>query len=170
MKKLIFASVLALVGATTMNAQRIQKGEKQLNAGVILVGNMGVPVYAGFDYGVHQDVTVGGEVSYAGYTYVNAKASSFGIAFNSNYHFNTLLNVPNKWDLYAGLNLGYSSFSYSVPDGDTFNSTGALSSGVNIGAQIGARYYFTNNLGANLQFAGGSLYNAGARIGISYKL
>lgn len=178
MKKLMLAGAFALIGATTMNAQRVEKGDLQANAGVTLAGNWGVPVYAGVDYGVHKDITVGFEASYAssnltGYGNYKVKSNWFGVGINGNYHFNTLLNIPNKWDVYAGLNLAYNHFSYDFPvvmgvkfDENTFGFDG---SGIGFGAQIGARYYFTDKLGVNLQFGGGSVLDAAGRVGISYK-
>ncbi len=34
----------------------------------------------------------------------NIIAQYFGLSFNGNYHFNTVLEIPKDWDLYAGLN------------------------------------------------------------------
>lgn len=174
MKKLILAGALALLGATTMSAQRVVKGETQLNAGVgFSTGDWGVPVYAGVDYGVHKDITVGAEASYSSaklgsYGY-KIKSTWFGVGVNANYHFNSLLKIPNKWDVYAGINLAYNNFSYDYPNGIDGSRFGFDGSGIGFGAQIGGRYYFTDNLGVNLQFGGGSVGDASGRVGISYK-
>ena len=41
----------------------LQKGETQLNAGLGFSG-WGIPIYAGLDYGIHKDISIGGELSY----------------------------------------------------------------------------------------------------------
>jgi outer membrane immunogenic protein len=65
MKKLIFG--LLLLGATSIMAQSpISPGEKQLNAG-FGISTWGLPVYVGVDFGVAQDFSLGGVVSYRGY-------------------------------------------------------------------------------------------------------
>lgn len=173
MKKIILVGFLALTGILTTKAQRVQEGQKQLNVGVGLNSGLGLPVYAGIDYGVHPDITVGGEVSYATKNYTsygnyNIRGHWVNVSANGNYHFNRILQIPNVWDLYAGVSLAYNSFSYSFPDG--YNGTGFVrnNSGLGFAGQIGGRYYFNNNFGVNLELGGGNLVSGG-KLGISYK-
>lgn len=167
MKKGLVLGALAI--ASFAFAQRVQKGEGQINAGVG-IGNSwgGIPVYVGYDYGVHKDVTVGvqGSFSSKNEKYTNGTFSNrwFSVGVNGNYHFNSLLKIPNNWDLYAGASLVYNSFSYGNKD-YAFETAG---SGIGFAGQIGGRYYFTNNLGVNLEFGGGD-YATGGKVGISYK-
>lgn len=161
MKKLFLVGALALFGA--MNAQRVQKGESQINAGVGFSSDWGTPVYVGFDHGVHKDVTVGAEASFASHKYDgNVKGKWFGIGANANYHFNSVFKIPNNWDLYAGVTLAYNSFSY---DNSAFNGE---ASGVGFSGQIGGRYYFNDKFGVNVEFGGGTVASGG-KAGISYK-
>lgn len=168
MKRLFLAGVLALFGTVAVNAQRVQKGETQLNAGVgFNSGYYGTPIYAGVDYGVHPDITVGASASYVSFKpYANDKASWFGVGVNGNYHFNRLLSIPNNWDLYAGLTLAYNSFSYDNKDVQGVYSVNT--SGIGLVGQVGARYYFTEKFGLNVEFGGGDIATGG-KVGISYK-
>jgi len=144
----------------------VAKGQGQFNAGLGL-SSWGVPIYLGFDVGVHKDITVGGELSlrfyddrFEGNRY---NQSIIGISGNGNYHFNSLLGIPTNWDFYAGLNLGF----YIWNTGDDYR--GPHSSGLGLGLQVGGRYYFTERFGINLEFGGGNEFSGG-KFGISVKL
>ncbi len=134
---------------------------------VVGFGEWGIPIYGGFDVGVAKNITLGGEISYRSYNedWENNKYKHnvFGISGNGNYHFNTLLNIQERWDVYAGLNLGF--YSWSSPndyDGDN-------NSGLGLGAQVGARYYFSKKVGLNLEFGGGNAFSGG-KIGLTVRL
>lgn len=166
MKKILFAFAL-LVTTTQLFAQNpINKGQGQFNAGVGF-SSWGIPVYLGFDYGVHKDITIGGELSYRSYRDRwdgrRYNHSIIGIAANGNYHFNTLLNIPNNWDFYAGLNVGF----YIWNSNNEYR--GSHSSGLGLGGQVGGRYYFNDKFGINLEFGGGNAFGGG-KLGLSIRL
>ncbi|MCH8535681.1 MAG: hypothetical protein LAT51_11475 [Flavobacteriaceae bacterium] len=149
-----------------MHAQApISEGNFQLNAGLGFSGH-GLPVYGGLDYGVHKDITIGGELSYRSYSnrWGGSKYSHnvLGISGNANYHFNSILNIPSPWNFYAGLNLAY----YNWNSGSGYS--GSYSSGIGLGAQIGGRYYFNEQFGINLELGGGNVFSGG-KIGITYR-
>ncbi len=162
-----FLLMMLLVATSTAFAQGpISKGETQLNVGVGL-SSWGVPVYLGFDHGVHPDITLGGELSFRSYN-DNWQGDKYdhnviGILGNANYHFNTVLNIPSDWDFYAGLNLGF--YNWSSPN----DYDGSHNSGLGLGAQIGGRYYFSNNVGINLEFGGGNAFSGG-KFGLTIRL
>ena len=170
MKKISLVVLFVALAATCSLGQgSLGKGGKQLNAGLGF-SSWGVPVYVGLDFGVHESITIGPKVSYRKYT-----DSYFGndysqtlivIGFNGNYHFNKLINLDSKWDLYAGLTFGYYLWSDAEINGVTFN--GGEGSGVGIDAQIGARYFFSEKFGINIEFGGGT--GTGGSFGITYKL
>jgi outer membrane immunogenic protein len=171
MKKSLLLLVFMLIAGVCFAQNPIEKGQAQINAGVGL-SSWGIPLYGGVDYGVHKDVTIGGELSYRSYReeYYSYKFrhSIFGISANGNYHFNTLLDIPDNFDLYAGLNLGYYIWSTSNSDGNNkYEGSGA--SGVGLGLQIGGRYYFNDAFGINLEIGGGSAFTAG-KFGVSFRL
>ncbi len=153
-----------IVVATTYAQSPLSKGSKQVNAGVGFSG-WGVPIYAGMDFGVYKDITVGFEGSFRSYSQkfgtMTFKSSIFGISGNGNYHFNSLIGIPSEWDVYAGLNLGYYFWSTSS------NYAGTGASGLGLGAQVGGRYFFKNNFGVNLEFGGGNAFSGG-KFGITY--
>ena len=166
MKKQLLILSLLLFSSIMFAQSPILKGESQINAGIGL-SSWGVPVYLGFDHGVHPDITIGGELSYRSYqdnyANVNYDHSVIGISGNGNYHFNRILEIPKKWDFYAGLNLGF--YIWNSPD----NYHGSHTSGLGLGAQIGGRYYFSDKIGLNLEFGGGNAFSGG-KLGLTFKL
>src|SRR5680860_1917862 len=84
-----------------------------------------------------------------------------------NYHFNELLEMPSNWDLYMGLSLGFIVFSskWDGP-GSSIEYAGNGNSGLYLYAQIGGRYFFSDNIAVNLQLGGGN-YFSGGKIGIT---
>jgi outer membrane immunogenic protein len=166
MKKIVILFVMIAFTAYVQGQGSLPVGKSQLNLGVGLSG-WGVPVYAGFDYGVHQDITLGAEFSWRSYrenwkkNYYNH--SIIGISGNANYHFNRVLSIPQNFDFYAGLNLGF--FIWSSPH----SYAGNYRSGLGLGGQIGGRYYFTERFGINLEFGGGNAFYGG-KFGITLKL
>ncbi|HPV57072.1 MAG TPA: hypothetical protein PKW61_08105, partial [Tenuifilaceae bacterium] len=94
MKKIVVLASFVFLSLATFAQAPLSKGEKQLNAGVGF-SSWGVPLYVGMDFGVHPDITVGGEFSFRSYSqkFAGTKYSStiFGISGNGNYHFNRIL-------------------------------------------------------------------------------
>jgi outer membrane immunogenic protein len=165
MKKQVLTFILVVVAGVAFAQNPISKGESQVNFGVGL-SSWGIPVYLGFDYGVHPDITLGAEASYRSYN-DNWRDSKYnhsviGIQGNANYHFNTVLNIPSPWDFYAGLNLGF--YSWNSPR----DYEGSHTSGLGLGGQIGGRYFFSNKAGINLEFGGGNAFSGG-KLGITIK-
>jgi hypothetical protein len=148
MKRILFIAVLILSTSTLFAQSPIGKGGKQVNFGLGLYSNS-IPVYFGMDFGVHEDITVGFQ------TGLDLEFDYFSLAGRGDYHFNSLLDIPQDWDFYAGLSLG---FAVGIDNSYT--------SGLDLGAQIGGRYYWNNSWGVNLEFGGGIAFSGG-RIGLS---
>lgn len=166
MKQILVVFILLVTFKSTYAQNPLAVGSNQLNIGVGL-SEWGVPVYIGLDHGLSRDFTIGGELSYRSYK-ENWKNNPYthnitGISGNINYHFNHVLNMPKDFDLYAGANLGF--YIWSSPN--TYDGT--HSSGFNVGAQIGGRYYFSNKVGINLEAGGGNAFSGG-KLGITVKL
>jgi len=160
-------TIVVIIAVTAVFAQSpIEKGRAQFNAGIGL-SSWGIPLYLGLDYGVHPDITVGGEFSFRSYgndwSGHRYRHSIIGISGNANYHFNTILNIPSNWDFYIGPNIGF--YIWNSPT----DYEGSHTSGLGIGAQIGGRYYFTEKFGINLEFGGANVFSGG-KFGISLKL
>lgn len=182
MKKILLLAGLLLTVATASAQATLDKGALQLNAKLGFSG-WGVPITVGADYGIADDITVGGELSYRSYkttgiTYVTEQVgifrmevsrstdyrhSIFGILANGNYHFNRLFKLPSQVGVYAGLSLGY--FIASSPSG----YTGSSYSQFGYSVQTGARYFFNDKFGVNVEIAGG-LVGGEFKAGITYKL
>ncbi|MEQ9465790.1 MAG: hypothetical protein RLN88_00175 [Ekhidna sp.] len=167
MKNTFFAMIaLSVLWTNAYSQSPLPVGKTQLNFGVGL-SSWGVPVYIGFDHSVHKDITVGGEFSYRSYKENwrndNYNHSVMGFSGNGNYHFNSLLDISQQWDFYAGLNVGF--YVWSSPN----NYDGDRSSGLGLGAQVGGRYYFSDKVGLNLEVGGGNTLSGG-KLGITIKL
>lgn len=151
--------------STVMNAQApLQEGAIQINAGVG-VTTSAIPLSLGVDYGVMPDITVGGELNFWSYSnrvvFSDYRFRVIGISGNANYHFNTIADLPSNIDAYAGLNLGF----YVV----STNFAGGSGRNLGLGAQVGGRYFFSNNLAALIELGGGTYYSTG-KIGITILL
>jgi hypothetical protein len=165
MRKLfLFVFILTLASAA-MAQYALPAGSSQLNAGIGL-STWGVPLYIGFDYGAATDVSAGAELSYRSYSDrflgVRYRHSIFGVSGNANYHFNGILDIPEEFDVYAGLNLGF----YIWNSGGDYPGSGA--SGIGLGAQVGGRYYFNSKTAINLELGGGNAF-AGGKVGLTVK-
>jgi outer membrane immunogenic protein len=166
MKKIFILTTLCLATVVAFAQNPIKKGDKVLNAGLGF-SSFATPVYLGLEFGVHEDISVAGEISYQSKSYSFYKLSAFGVSAKGNYHFNRILEIDEKWDLYAGLGLNYYNFSYKDGNGTSYPDN--YSSGIGFDAQVGGRYFFSEKFGVNLEFGGGSNLSGG-RFGISYKL
>lgn len=162
----LIAFSLILISGQSFGQNALSVSKTQLNFGVGF-SDRGIPLYIGLDYGVHPDITLGVEFSYRSYR-ENWNSADYnhrviGFSGNGNYHFNRLFKIPKKWDLYAGLNIGF--YVWSSPN----NYFGDHNSGLGLGAQIGGRYYLSERLGLNIEFGGGNAFSGG-KFGLSIKL
>lgn len=147
--KRIFFLITALIFSTYSFAQSpVGNGGKQLNFGLGLYGDY-LPLYVSMDFGVHPDITVGPQIGFdLGLDYI-------AFSGRGDYHFNTLLDLPRDWNVYAGANIGFVA-------GLDNNYT----SGLDLGLQIGGRYYWNSTWAFNLEFGGGPEFTGG-RLGVS---
>lgn len=176
MKRITLILGIVLFVAFAANAQApLQDGGKQLNVGFGL-SNFGLPVYGGVEFGIGNNISVGGEITYRNHgensNTLKWKNTYTSIAGVGNYHFNELLEIPSDWDLYAGLSLGFTMFSskWDGPGSDNNNKySGSGTSGLYLNGQIGGRYFFSDKIAVNLEFGGGN-YFSGGKIGITVLL
>ena len=165
MKKIILIFVLFISSNLIFAQSTIDKGMKEINAGFGL-DSWSAPIHIGFDYGVYKNITVGAQINLYSYEenwlYKHYILNVWGISGNANYHFNEILNISNRWDLYAGINLGF--YVINSPAG----YGGSIPSSLGFGAQLGGRYFFSSKWGINLEFGGGNSVN-GMKIGVTYR-
>ncbi len=187
MKRLLtISAILLLVAAVaspgTANAQDNAWHQKDMvisgGFGLGLEGVYGTssvpPIFVAFETGVADKITLGGLVSYSGssedFGYGKWKYSYIIIEARGAYHF---LEHNPKFDVYAGVGLGYNIVSASVTWNDpTYQNLfggqySASASYMIFDVFGGARYYFTPKF-AVLGEVG---YGVGfLRLGVSYKL
>ncbi len=130
----------------------LQKGQTQFNVGAGF-GN-GFPVFASYDIAIHNDITVAPEIglNLNGFDYLT-------IAGRGDYHFNRIIGIPSNWDFYAGINIGF-VLGFSDYNGNE---------GLDLGAQVGGRYYFSDKFGVMIEGGGGRI-NYGGKIGLTIKM
>ena len=132
MKKLLltlglFAGVLSYAQAWT------GKGDQKVQVGFNAWGN-GTGLTGTYDYGLSRIVSIGAgaNVYFSGYKDGN-KDNNFFIFGRANFHLQEPLGLPKNWDIYPGLDLGL------------------LGSDFGLGAHVGVRYFFNNNVGVYLE-------------------
>jgi outer membrane protein W len=129
------------------------------------------PIAAGFEYGVSEKIGIGLQLGYGqvkstakNNTYTQTETlTSFQALARGNYHFGS----SAKFDPYIGLGLGYGNFKYKYTDTDPSAdpvSTFAIPSAFGFSGALGARYYFSPNIGiyAEVGYVTGSIAQAGA--------
>ena len=167
---------VGLVGAffilSNPASAQYRKGDNLLNLGIGLNSyySGGIPVSGIYEYGVTDDISVGGGIDYLSYHYVVGGAeysyTATYIEGRGSYHFNKLINLKNEsWDFYGGLSLGYRTFSWSGYNGAKIGD--AYGSGLFLGIHAGARYYFSKSVGCFLEV--GALGSTNARTGITFR-
>lgn len=179
---LVLVAFFALLFSYAQNP--LAKGQFQLNAGTGF-SEWGIPVYVGLEYGIHKDVSIGVETSfrryYDEYYFANDKHkythTGFAIGTFGNYHFNSLLKIPKKFDFYAGANITYFSWQNDYKYYGNDNGLGndywknyygyEAKSAVELGIQVGGRYFFTKSFGLNAEVGTGAV--TGLKAGITYK-
>jgi hypothetical protein len=170
MKKLLtFSFLLAVLLTTSFKGfSQFKQGDKFLNATIGLNSyySNGLPLGASFEVGITDAISVGGQVDYASGNYgsgLGFTALYFGA--RGAYHLNEVLKLnSDKLDLYAGLGLGYRSFSWK----DGYNGIGySYGNGIDFNYFIGGRYFFTDSIGGVLELGYSGVSNA--RAGVTFK-
>ncbi|WP_266362983.1 hypothetical protein [Tellurirhabdus rosea] len=168
MKKIFSFLVAAflLISVQSFGQLSVDKGTKFLNAGIGLGGWGGigysgsVALGASFEVGVIPNLTVGGIGAYRGYSGYGAY---YSIGARGSYHFNEILSIANdKVDLYGGLGLIYSGWSWNESYIGFRDSYG----GVGLGGHVGARYFFSEKIGG---FAEAGFGVAPLQLGLTVK-
>ncbi len=130
------------------------------------------PIFATFETGVADKITVGGIIAYAGskydYPFGSFKYSYIPIEVRGAYHF---LDHNPKIDAYGGVGVGYTivsaSSTYTGPGSNYFTGYSASGSYAQFDIFAGGRYYFSPKFAAQVEVGYGIGF---ARIGLAYKL
>jgi outer membrane immunogenic protein len=162
MKKMILMSLMVFESILVLNAQTTLKNDRfHLNAGMgAVIVNYGRPsVFVGFDYMLTPALSLGAEYTFLSY-YSHMRETQYGYMLNMNYHFNKLLKLHPRWDIYAGPILEYEQ---RFNDWDNSNLT---HNRWVLGLQVGAKYYINDRVALNLKTGAGNAMSVGT-LGIS---
>jgi hypothetical protein len=177
MKKLTYIFGFLLLFATGVTAQNFDGHNIDVGVGIGLgspytYGSVGIPpIFAQVDFGVWDKVSVGGTVGYAtskfGYTSYNWRYSYLLFGVRGNYHWGKHIpSLPKSLDLYAGLNGGFYIVNANY-DGFTGVYNDGVSNSPYFGGQVGARWFFKDNIAALAEVGAGIAY---LKIGIDFRL
>ena len=133
MKKIVFVFAMFFLGQMTFAQAWEGNGDQKLQVGFNGWGN-GSGITATYDYGISKLISVGAGANFyfSGYKDDNKDNNYFAFG-RLNFHLQDALGMPSKWDLYPGLDVGVI--------GNTFG----------LGAHLGVRYFFNNNVGAFIE-------------------
>ncbi|MCK5816252.1 MAG: hypothetical protein KAH07_09945 [Flavobacteriaceae bacterium] len=144
MKKITFILLVALsIGATTSYGQ----ATKQLNLGLI---------------GVSYEIPLSEAITIAPVASTNLGLDYLTLGVKSNYYFDTLFKLPAAWDVYGGAGVG---FALGLDDNNGNND-----SDLDIGLQVGGRWFWNDKWGVYLEFGGGHTSGGTAGLGVTMKL
>lgn len=174
-------NVIIGISVLAFGQHRMFKRTWDINGGLGL-SNWGMPVYAGVDFTAFKDVSIGTEFSFRSHTHhwkgngllppAFFRHSIIAALGNVNYHFNTVLNIPEEWDLYAGANMGYLHAYYDDryldAYGDSYYNHGEAGNFA-FGGQVGGRYYFVERFAAHFEITAGNVLT-GVKMGLTIKL
>ena len=106
MKKLVLAFAMLFAGQLAFAQAWQGKGDQKLQVGFNGYGN-GTGVTATYDYGLSNVVSLGAGANFYfdGYRDNNEDNNVF-VFGRVNFHLQDALNMPSKWDLYPGLDVG----------------------------------------------------------------
>lgn len=169
MRKVILLAAIAVCSVFSIQAQSFEKGDNVAGLNVGFGGGYGIPFSLSYERGVYNinskmSIGAGGLLGY-GFSSDEVPGGKWSysnilIGARGAFHYTAI----QKLDLLAGLTLGYDVVSAKWKgQGPGFDASG---SGVLWGIHAGARYYFTEQFGANAEIGYGVGY---LNIGVSYK-
>ena len=89
MKKSLFFLMSVLVFSGAYAQYPLAEKTAQINFGLGM-SNVGNPIYLGLDYGIHKNISLGGELTYRHHQYwtgMGYEKSLYSFFVNANYHF-----------------------------------------------------------------------------------
>lgn len=160
----IAAAMLAFFSSNA-NAQYGGKGQMDLNVGVGLGTTLGLggglPISAALDYGINDNISVGG---YVGFVSQKEETASILGTFTTSYTNIIVgargayhLELVDGFDTYGGLLLAYNISSVELEPANPLFTPPSYS-GLAYSAFVGGRYHFTDNLGAFAELGYGISY------------
>ncbi len=111
--------------------------------------------------GVSYDIPVATDIAISPFVGTNLNIDHLNLGVKANYYFDNIFSLPEAFDFYAGASAGFSMLI-----GNSENST----SGIDIGLQVGGRWFWNEKFGLYLEFGGGHFSGGTAGLGITMKL
>ena len=139
MKKLALTFVIVMISLNYAHSQAVS----QLNFGLI---------------GVSYDIPVSENIAISPFAGTNFDLDWVIIGVKANYYFDNLFGLPDAWDVYGGANGGYGIGIDSENDSD-----------LDVGLQVGGRWFWSKKWGVYLELGGGKLGPTGG-LGITMRL
>jgi len=128
MKKLFLGAAMFFLAQVCSAQAWNGSGDQKVQVGLSAWGN-GTGITGTYDYGLSDLVSVGAGANFY-FSNNNKKDKDFFLFGRINFHLQDALGLPDKWDIYPGADIGVL--------GNTFG----------LGVHLGARYYFTDKIGA----------------------
>lgn len=142
MKKITLLFLL-FAGITTASFGQAQS---QLNIGLV---------------GVSYEIPVASAITIAPTAFTNFDFDYLTLGVKANYYFDELFGLPPAWDVYGGANLGYGLYL-----GNDVNA----SSDLDLGLQVGGRWFWSDRWGLYLELGGGKLAGGNYGLGVTMKM
>ncbi|WP_299782508.1 hypothetical protein [uncultured Formosa sp.] len=144
MKKITLLFAFALMFSV---ANVFGQAREELNFGLVGV-NYEIPV--------HEDITIAPGIG------TDFDLDWITVGVKANYYFDNIFGITDDaWDVYGGANAGYAIYA-----GDNNSND----SGLNIGLQVGGRWFWNDKWGVYVELAGGVLTKSTPSIGVTMKL
>lgn len=169
-KALILVVTLALLsGLAVSGTKEFYKGSFTLTPQVGL-NKYTIPFGLNAEYGLTPNISIGGTAMLWLWSDEWISQTIIALAAEALYHF-TGLNAKSI-DLFAGLALGYSIYSYSI-DLAGWDLGGSGGSGLDLGLVVGGRYFFSPKLAVCLRLVSsfvGDWSGFGGQLGLTLRL
>ncbi len=169
-KALVLLVALALLsGIAASGTKEFYKGSFTLTPQVGL-NKFTIPFGLNAEYGLTPNISLGATAMVWMWSDEWLSQNLISLAVEALYHF-TGLNAKSI-DLFAGLALGYSIYSYSWKD-DMFEFGDTGASGLDLGLVLGGRYFFSPKLAASLRLVSsfiGDWGGFGAQLGLTIRM
>jgi len=142
MKKITLILMLFIGVSTAASAQ----ATSELNFGII---------------GVSYDIPVASAIAVSPFVGTNLNLDYLNMGVKANYYFDDLIGIPAAFDFYAGASAGFAMWI----GGGT-----SQTSGIDIGLQVGGRWFWSDKWGLYLEFGGGHYSGGTAGIGLTMRM
>lgn len=126
MRKSILILVMSMLTSLGFAQAWNGQGDQKVQVGMSAWG-YGTGLSGTYEYGISDAISLGAG---ANFYFSKNQSEGFFLFGKGSYHLQDVLNLPDEWDIYPGLNIGLL--------GNTFG----------LGAHVGARYFFSPKLGA----------------------